>query len=48
VLILRTLDNGLILVDLSSYWQQVARGAVLILAVGFDVLRTRLAADRAR
>lgn len=47
VLILRTLDNGLILVDLSSYWQQVARGAVLILAVGFDVLRTRLAANRA-
>jgi ribose transport system permease protein len=46
VFILRTLDNGLILVNLSSYWQQVARGAVLILAVGLDVLRSRLAAKR--
>jgi ribose transport system permease protein len=42
VFILRTLDNGLILVNLSSYWQQVARGVVLILAVGFDAVRSRL------
>lgn len=48
VLILRTLDNGLILVNLSSYWQQVARGAVLILAVGFDVLRTKWATKSRR
>ena len=48
VFILRTLDNGLILVGLSSYWQQVARGAMLILAVGFDVLRAKLAARKAR
>jgi ribose transport system permease protein len=46
VLILRTLDNGLILVNLSSYWQQVARGSVLILAVGIDVLRSRLSSRR--
>jgi ribose transport system permease protein len=41
VFILRTLDNGLILIGVSSYYQEVARGAVLILAVGFDQLRTR-------
>ena len=41
VFILRTLDNGLILVNVSSYFQQVARGAVLILAVGFDQIRQR-------
>jgi ribose transport system permease protein len=41
VFILRTLDNGLILTNVSSYYQEVARGTVLILAVGFDQLRTR-------
>jgi len=46
VIILRTLDNGLILTGVSSYYQIVARGAVLILAVGFDQLRTRWAARR--
>jgi len=42
VIILRTLDNGLILVNVSSYWQEVAGGAVLLLAVGLDQLRMRL------
>ncbi|HEX9116983.1 MAG TPA: ABC transporter permease [Anaerolineae bacterium] len=42
VFILRTLDSGLILTGVSSYWQEVARGAVLLLAVGFDQLRIRL------
>ncbi|HSM59072.1 MAG TPA: ABC transporter permease [Candidatus Sulfomarinibacteraceae bacterium] len=42
VLILRILDNGLILMNVSSFYQQVASGAVLLLAVGFDQLRTRL------
>ena len=41
VFILRTLDNGLILINVSSYFQQVARGAVLILAVAFDQIRLR-------
>lgn len=41
VLVLRTLDNGLVLANVSSYYQEVARGAVLLLAVGFDQLRTR-------
>jgi ribose/xylose/arabinose/galactoside ABC-type transport system permease subunit len=45
VLILRTLDNGLVLAGVSSYYQEVARGAVLLLAVGFDQLRARRARD---
>ncbi|MCO6452795.1 MAG: ABC transporter permease [Caldilineales bacterium] len=46
VIILRTLDNGLILIGVSSYYQIVARGAVLILAIGLDQLRTRWAQQR--
>jgi ribose/xylose/arabinose/galactoside ABC-type transport system permease subunit len=46
VFILRTLDNGLVLTNVSSYYQEVARGAVLILAVGFDQIRTRLESAR--
>ncbi len=47
VLILRILDNGLIIANVSSYYQQVARGLVLLLAVGFDQIRTnRLARQR--
>ncbi|HEY3413034.1 MAG TPA: ABC transporter permease [Armatimonadota bacterium] len=43
VLIMGTLNNGLNLMQLSSYWQDVARGSVLLLAVGLDQLRLRLA-----
>ena len=42
VLILRILDNGLVLLNVSSFYQEVASGLVLLLAVGFDQLRTRL------
>jgi ribose transport system permease protein len=41
VLILGTLNNGLTLLNVSSFWQDVARGAVLLLAVGLDLIRTR-------
>jgi ribose transport system permease protein len=43
VLILGTLNNGLTLMNVSSFWQEVTRGVVLILAVGFDGLRQRMA-----
>lgn len=43
VLILGTLNNGLTLLNVSSYYQEVARGVVLLLAVGLDQLRLRLA-----
>ena len=43
VLILGTLNNGLTLMNVTSFWQEVTRGVVLILAVGFDGLRQRMA-----
>lgn len=42
VLILGTLNNGLTILSISSFWQEVARGCVLILAVGLDQVRLRL------
>lgn len=42
VLILGTLNNGLTLMNVTSFWQDVTRGVVLILAVGFDGLRQRM------
>lgn len=39
VLMLRVLDNGLVLMNVSSFYQEVARGLVLLLAVSFDQLR---------
>lgn len=42
VVILRTLDNGLVLMGVSSFFQEVARGTVLLLAVSFDQVRLRL------
>ena len=41
VLILGTLNNGLTLLNVSSFWQDVTKGAVLLLAVGLDQLRVR-------
>jgi ribose transport system permease protein len=45
VLILGTLNNGLTLLDVSSFWQDVTRGAVLMLAVSLDQIRTRALGD---
>jgi ribose transport system permease protein len=42
VLILGTLNNGLTITNISSFWQEVVSGVVLILAVGLDQLRLRL------
>jgi ribose transport system permease protein len=39
VLILGTLNNGMTLLNVSSYYQQIAQGVVLLLAVGLDQLR---------
>lgn len=36
VLIMGVLSNGLIMIDVSDYWQQVIKGLVLIAAVAFD------------
>lgn len=39
VLILGTLNNGMTLLSVSSYYQQIAQGLVLLLAVGLDQIR---------
>ncbi len=41
ILILAVLDNGLTLMRITSYWQEVVRGALLVAAVAFDQLRLR-------
>lgn len=45
VLILGTLNNGLTLMNIDSFWQDVARGVLLLAAVGFDQLRLRFLSD---
>ncbi len=42
VTILGTVNNGMTLIGMSSFWQEVARGAILIAAVAFDQLRIRV------
>jgi ribose/xylose/arabinose/galactoside ABC-type transport system permease subunit len=42
VFILRVLDNGLVQTRVSSFYQDVISGAVLLLAVGFDQIRLKL------
>lgn len=41
VVILRIVDNGLILANVSSYYQEVARGTLLLGALSIDVIRQR-------
>lgn len=43
VLILGALNNGLTLLNVSSFWQDVIRGIVLLCAVALDQARTRAA-----
>jgi len=42
LLIIGVLNNGLNLLSVDAFWQQVAQGALLIAAVSFDQLRIRL------
>ncbi|MGH2947909.1 MAG: ABC transporter permease [Solirubrobacteraceae bacterium] len=46
LLVIAVLNNGLILLNVSSFWQDVARGTLLILAVSFDQLRLRFSDAR--
>ncbi len=41
VLILGTLNNALVILGVSSFWQKVTHGVVLLLAVGIDQYRSR-------
>jgi ribose transport system permease protein len=42
LVIIGVLNNGLTLMNINSFWQNVASGVLLILAVSFDQLRLRL------
>lgn len=44
LMVISVLNNGLTLLNVDSFWQDVARGTLLVLAVSFDQLRARLAA----
>lgn len=44
LLIIGVLNNGLNLLSVDAFWQQVAQGALLIAAVSFDQVRIRLTA----
>jgi ribose transport system permease protein len=46
LLIIQTLNNGLILMNVDTFWQEVARGVLLILAVSFDQIRVRFFTTR--
>lgn len=48
LLIIGVLNDGLILTNVSAFWQEVARGALLIFAVSIDQLRLRLTWGRRR
>ena len=43
--IIGVLNNGLTLLNINSFWQDVARGSLLILAVSFDELRNRFSGN---
>jgi len=48
VIILRTLNNGLTITEVPSWYQDVASGAALIIAVGFDQIRIRFTEQASR
>jgi ribose transport system permease protein len=45
VLIIGVVNNGIVLLNIESFWQDVVRGLLLIVAVAVDRLRLRLAAE---
>ena len=40
-LLLGTLNNGMVMLNIHTYWQQVISGIVLVVAVVFDVVKKR-------
>lgn len=46
LLIVGILNNGLILLDVPTFWQRIAQGLMLILAVSFDSIRAKLNNNR--
>ncbi len=46
LLVIGVLDNGLILLDVPTFWQRITQGLMLILAVSFDQIRTKINSNR--
>ena len=42
LLVIGVLNNGLILLDIPTFWQRIAQGLMLIIAVSFDQIRQKL------
>lgn len=42
ILIIGTLNNGLNLLDVSSYWQQIIKGLIILGAVCFDIMSKKM------
>ena len=40
-LIIGVMNNGLNLMGVSSYWQDVAKGVIIILAIYMDIIRNK-------
>lgn len=45
VLVIGVVNNGIVLLNIESFWQDVVRGCLLIVAVAIDQLRLRLTAE---
>jgi ribose transport system permease protein len=45
VLVIAVVNNGIVLLNIESFWQDVVRGLLLIVAVAIDQLRLRLSAE---
>jgi ribose transport system permease protein len=45
VLVIGVVNNGIVLLNIESFWQDVTRGSLLIFAVAVDQLRLRLTGD---
>ena len=41
LLVLLTLNNGLLVLGVTTYWQNVAKGVVLVFALALDFYRTK-------
>jgi ribose transport system permease protein len=43
--VIGVVNNGIVLLNIESFWQDVTRGTLLIFAVAVDQLRLRLTRD---
>jgi ribose transport system permease protein len=46
LVVIQVLNNGLILLDVPSFWQRIAQGILLIAAVSFDQIRQKIVSQR--